>query len=259
MHSNEINISEYFPLLVFENQEEKKLFLQNLKSRGIFLYKQVYDALCNWQPNCHIKYEHFKNLIRYDKSIRDKLYKYLCVAEEHLRNIIFEELETSERFEDNENKKLDIDALQERNKEETNFNSNLYKYSYSRFFDFGTIEKIIKKYELAKKYSIDQNDIVIVRTKLRNKVMHHNMLLLSYHTDKSKIEKEIKEIEDGVEALYRILPTVVFKEGSIQNDKLVGGLTRDINKSNFKDGDINQPPYENLICLHKFKDGRFIR
>ena len=258
MHSNEINISECFPLLVFENQEEEE-FLQNLKSRGIFLYKQVYDALCNWQPDCPIKYDYFKNLIRYDKSIRDKLYKYLCVAEEHLRNIIIKELETSERFEDNETKKLDINALQERNKEDSNLNSNLYKYSYSRFFDFGTIEKIFEKYGLAKKYSIDQNDIVIVRKKLRNKVMHHNMLLLSYHTDKSKIEKEIKEIEDGVEALYRLMPTEVFKEGSIQNDKLVGGLTLDINKSNFKDGDINQPPYENLICLHKFKDGRFIR
>lgn len=259
MNSNEINISKCFPLLVFENQEEEKLFLQNLKSRGIFLYKQVYDALCNWQPNCPIKYEHFKNLIRYDKSIRDKLYKYLCVAEEHLRNIIFEELETSERFEDNETKKLDIDALQERNKEYNNLNSNLYFYSYSKYFDFGAIEKIFEKYELAKKYSIDQNDICIVRKKLRNKVMHHNMLLLSYHTEKSKIEREITEVEDGVEALYRLLPTEVFKEGSIQNDKNVGGLTLDINKSNFKDGDITQPPYENLICLHKFKDGRFSR
>ncbi|MDE5553261.1 MAG: hypothetical protein K2I67_01795, partial [Malacoplasma sp.] len=131
--------------------------------------------------------------------------------------------------------------------------------SYSRFFDFGTIEKIFEKYELAKKYSIEQNDIKLVRKKLRNKVMHHNMLLLSYHTDKSKIEREIKEIEDGVEALYRLMPTEKFKKGSIQNDKLVGGLTIDINKSNFKDGDINQLPYENLICLHKFKDGRFIR
>ncbi len=258
MHSNEINISECFPLLVFEKQEEEE-FLQNLKSRGIFLYKQVYDALCNWKPNSPIKYEHFKNLIRYDKSIRDKLYKYLCVAEEHLRNIIFEELETLESFEDNENKKLNIDTLQERKKEESNLNSNLYKYSYSRFFDFGTIEKLFEKYGLAKKYSIDQNDIGIVRKKLRNKVMHHNMLLLSYHTDKSKIEREIKEIEDGVEALYRLMPTEAFKEGSIQNDKLVGGLTIDINKSNFKDGNINQPSYENLICLHKFKDGRFIR
>lgn len=259
MHSNEINIFECFPLLIFENQEEEKLFLQNLKSRGIFLYKQVYDALCNWQPNCHIKYEHFKNLIRYDKSIRDKLYKYLCVAEEHLRNIIFEELEITEKFEEGKKEKFDIKDLQKRNKEESNLNSNLYKYSYSRFFDFGTIEKIFEKYELAKKYSINQNDIRIVRKKLRNKVMHHNMLLLSYHTDKSKIEKEIKEIEDGVEALYRLLPTQEFKEGSVRDGKLTRGLTLAINKSNYENGDINHSPYENLICLHKFKDGRFIR
>ena len=77
--------------------------------------------------------------------------------------------------------------------------------------------------------------------------------------DKSKIEKETKEIEDGIEALYRLLPTEELKEGSIQDVKLVGRLTQDMNKSNFKDGDINQPPYENLICLLKFKDGRIIR
>ena len=163
-----------------------------------------------------------------------------------MRNIIFEELETLESFEDNENKKLNIDTLQERKKEGSNLNSNLYKYSYSRFFDFGTIEKLFEKYGLAKKYSIDQNDIGIVRKKF---------LIIRI---KVKL-REIKEIEDGVEALYRLMPTEAFKEGSIQNDKLVGGLTIDINKSNFKDGNINQPSYENLICLHKFKDGRFIR
>lgn len=259
MHSNEINISECFPLLVFENPEEEDLFLQNLKSRGIFLYKQVYDALCNWQPKYPIKYAHFKNLIRYDKSIRDKLYIYLCAAEEFLRNIIFDELEITEKYEENKKEKFDIKKLQKRNKEENITHSNLYTYSYSSFFNLGTIEKIFKKFDLAKKYKIVQEDITIMRKLLRNKVMHHNMLLLSYYTDKSKIEEEIKEIEDGIEALYRLLPTEELKEGSIQNDKLVGGLTLAINKSNFKDGDINQPPYENLICLHKFKDGRFIR
>ncbi len=137
--------------------------------------------------------------------------------------------------------------------------SNLYTYSYSSFLNLGIIEKIFKEYALAKTHDIDQSDIKSVRTLLRNKVMHHNMLLLSYHTDKSKIEKETKEIEDGIEALYRLLPTEELKEGSIQDVKLGGGLTQDMNKSNFKDGDINQPPYENLICLLKFKDGRFIR
>lgn len=252
------NIFAFFPRLIFKDNDKQE-FLINLESRGKFLYKQVYDALCNWEPNCPIKYEYFKNLIRYDKSIRDKLYIFLCVAEEHLRNIIFEELETTEKLENNRNKKLDIESLQKRNKKEDNLDSNLYLFSYSKFFNFGTIEKIFKKFNLANKYNIDQNDITMVRKLLRNKVMHHNMLLLSHYIEKNEIEKEIKEIEDAVEALYRLLPTYEFKEGSIREGKKIGGLTQAINKSNYKDGDITQKPYDNLICLHKFESGRFIR
>ena len=88
--------------------------------------------------------------------------------------------------------------------------------------------------------------------------MHHSMILLSCFTDRQDIEKEIKTLEKGVEALYRLLPTLELRDGSSVDGRISGGLTQAINKSNYPDGDIMKKPYDNIICLHKFKDGRFI-
>ena len=94
---NDIDLKKVFPLITFESGEEEKC-RKYMETRGIYLYKQVYDALASWKPNVkEIKYKHFPNLICYDKGIRDKLYIYLAAAEEYLRNIILEELEIDNR------------------------------------------------------------------------------------------------------------------------------------------------------------------
>lgn len=244
--------------MTFESGEEEAC-RKYMETRGVYLYKQVYDALATWTHDVkEIKYKQFSNLIRYDKGIRDKLYIYLAAAEEYLRNIIFEELEIDNRPKDSTKIKLNVSALRTRTVEERNEESNLYYYSYAKNFEFGLIEKIFQKFKLAKKYGLIQSDIKEVRKLLRNKVMHHNMLLLSCFTERQDIEKEIKTIEKGVEALYRVLPTLELREGSSVDGRISGGLTQAINKSNYPDGDITKKPYDNIICLHKFIDGRFI-
>ena len=112
--------------MTFESGEEETC-RKYMETRGIYLYKQVYDALANWMPNVkEIKYKQFSNLIRYDKGIRDKLYIYLAAAEEYLRNIIFEELEIDNRPQDSTKIKLNISDLRTRTVEERNEGSNLY-------------------------------------------------------------------------------------------------------------------------------------
>lgn len=259
MPREDYSFKEVFPLMTFDNDEEQ-VCRKYMKTRGVYLYKQVYDALVKWTPHIkEIKYLHFSNLIRYDKSIRDKLYVYLAAAEEYLRNIIFDELEIDELPHDTTQKKLNVSDLRKRTENELEGSSNLYFYSYAKNFDFGLIQQIFDEFKLAEKYGLEQSDIKAVRELLRNKVMHHNMLLLSCFTERKDIEREISEIESGIEALYRILPTIELREGSENNGKVSGGLTQAINKSNYPDGDITKEPFENAICLHKFKDGRFIR
>lgn len=259
MSSEDYIFKEIFPLMTFDNDEEQ-ICRKYIKTRGIYLYKQVYDALVKWTPNNkEIKYSHFSNLMRYDKSIRDKLYVYLAAAEEYLRNIIFDELEIDELPRDTTQKKLNISDLRKRTESELERGSNLYYYSYAKNFDFGLIQQIFDKFKLAEKHGLEQSDIIAVREILRNKVMHHNMLLLSCFTERKDIEREIVEIELGIEALYRILPTIELREGSEKNGKISGGLTQAINRCNYPDGDITKEPFENVIRLHKFKNGRFNR
>ncbi|MDE6441829.1 MAG: hypothetical protein K2L12_03635, partial [Clostridia bacterium] len=98
MLNDDIDFKMLFPLMTFESDEEYTC-QKYLKTRGLYLYKQVYDALVKWTPNVNeIKYHQFSNLIRYDKGIRDKLYIYLAAAEEYLRNIIFDEIEIDKKL-----------------------------------------------------------------------------------------------------------------------------------------------------------------
>ena len=258
MFNYDIDFNKIFPLLTFEKGEEQKC-RDNLQSRGIYLYKQVYLALYNWDINIKkISYKHFSNLIRYDKSIRDKLYIYLAAAEEHLHNIIFDALEIDNVSNDTTNEYLDINILRARTDADKEMNSKLYYYSYAKNFNFGLIVQIFDKFNLAQQYGLNYSDITSIRI-LRNKVMHHNMLLLSCFTERSDIERVITEVELGIEALYRILPTKELREGSVRDGKISGGLTQAINKSNYPNGDISNKPYDNVICLHKFANGGFIR
>lgn len=252
--------NDIFPLLRFKDGEEQQ-FNEYMTTRGVFLYKQVYDVLCKWKPNVkEIKYEHFKNVIRYDKSLRDKLYIYLAAAEEYLRNIVFENVELKEscKWDTSSTKianKKNVNNLSKREESESLFKSRLY---YESIIDFGCLKEIFKKFKLSKGYNFSDKDIDKVN-KLRNRVMHHNMLLLFNFTDRADIENEIRKVEDAIEALYRILPTQGLKEGTIVDGKVNGGLTQDINKSNYKDGNIEGNSYCNLVCLHAFKGGEFLR
>ena len=255
---NLIKIKKSFPKLYIEPREEQE-FIDYLKLRGFYLYKQVYEALINCSASKdNIKYCDFKNFIRYDKCIRDKLYIFLAAAEEYLRNILYTELEIDSVPENIRDENLSERNIRKRNTEDDIYKSNLYYCSVARNFDMSLIEKLISNYELFAKYGLNHEDIIKMR-KLRNKVMHHNMLLLSCYVDSEHIKSELREVEECIEALYRILPSNELKEGSIIDGKVSGGLTLAINKSNFKDGDINLPQYNNILFLHKFKNGRFIQ
>ena len=65
---NDLDFKKIFPLMTFESGEEETC-RKYMETRGIYLYKQVYDALATWMPNVkEIKYKQFSNLIRYDKG-----------------------------------------------------------------------------------------------------------------------------------------------------------------------------------------------
>lgn len=68
-----------------------------------------------------------------------------------------------------------------------NMDSNLYFASFSKHFTFGKLIEIIKNKGLRDDLT---DDFKTVRV-LRNKVMHHTVLLLSHHTEKELVDDEI--------------------------------------------------------------------
>lgn len=69
-----------FPQIVLSEEKDEELFREHLVTKGVYLHKQVYDAILMYTGKKTITYSEVSNFIRYDKSIRDKLYKYLSAA-----------------------------------------------------------------------------------------------------------------------------------------------------------------------------------
>ena len=132
---NDVN----FDKLIFENKEMND-FKKFIKIKGIYLHKQIYDALLSYNKD-KVTYYELSSVIRYDKSLRDILYKYLATFEEKLRSELFERYDVeSNNFQYKSLKglgKLKKDIKSKMNKE----NSNLY---YCFQLDLGTTISLIE-------------------------------------------------------------------------------------------------------------------
>ncbi len=75
--------------------------------------------------------------------------------------------------------------------------------------------------------------------------MHHNLLVISYYSDKDLIEQEIEYVEEMCQLLYRYLPEEM-------RDAFEGNL----NKCNHLTK-TNRVPNLEILCLREMKNGLF--
>lgn len=166
-----MNIFETFPKIAFSSEDEKKKFNDYYNSRGYGIYYNVYSALLVLNNDNKISYSSFSDFIRYDKAIRDELYKYLALYEEGLidklsYNLTYTGKEVIDHY--NYEKLIDEGKIIFDNAE---FDMNFFKYCE---LQLGDIESIISKLNLDD-YDIDKLDTI---RKLRNIVMHHKILFI---------------------------------------------------------------------------------
>lgn len=86
-----------FEKLTFSSGKDKIEFDKYITIRGKYLFQQVYEYICNI-TNDECKYSDLSSCIRYDKTLRDTLYKYLATFEEYLRAQIFDRYEIKREF-----------------------------------------------------------------------------------------------------------------------------------------------------------------
>jgi len=234
---------DLFKNLTFTDEEkdrEKEDFEKYIKLKGTYLHQWIYDIIDSIDGK--VSYKEISQVISYDKYIRNVLYRYLSAYEEQLRSELFNKLEYDDTIENILNKKIDNSKIVFK---QDDSKSNFYFASFNKYFTFGKLIDIIKLHREI--FEIEATDAELLKiADLRNKVMHHNLLLISYYKTTKEIDNNIKDIENAISLLWRFLD-YHFREA----------FTYNINNGNFKKGDSSNGANLDRFCLGVFKDGIF--
>jgi len=227
--------------IVFSQECDKDNYDFYIKSRGIGVYEDALRALLLYTDKCSIEYYDFMGFIRYDKSLRDILYKMLAVLEEFLKDNIFKKVEYIKNHSFKKISKDNIDKFQMISDE--NYGWTLYR---NLTLDFGSLLYLYDHFRiiLPSKSKDFVGDLKNIKS-LRNLVMHHHMLLIDQSKpalNKYDIDQRVKELTQQIISLYNILQPDYDK-----------GLITGINKANYdKDNDCIKSKY---IYIEKLDGG----
>ncbi|MDE7100570.1 MAG: hypothetical protein K2O05_01800 [Anaeroplasmataceae bacterium] len=176
------------------NVEERKNFEHYSSIRGIQVYRIIYECLA--KNGDSITYSDVNAFVKYDKAIKDVLYKYLGTLEEFIKNFIFinyDFVNNEELTKDFYIYFKDLPVVEKRD-----VNSFEITELYKRFsLMFGEIIKFLKEYEVNQ---LDVEKLEKVR-KLRNNVMHHSPLLFDCNFASIK-----DATEEQIDCLIKSLP-----------------------------------------------------
>lgn len=193
----------------FKNEKEEIEYNKYLKLKGKYLYNQVYKVLLG--KSSQIEYKDFSSLIRYDKNLRDFLYKYLATFEEYIRVIIFENLIYSgdDNITHNNYNKIIFQ------KDNSKFDMNLYNHFN---LELGPTIEILLKYELINEEQ--KNNFYQIR-QLRNFVMHFNMLILGKIFNYEEALDNKTKIQNQIKILKKCLPLEYQKGFKVDLNNLI--------------------------------------
>ena len=220
----------------------QKAFDKHLDEKGLGIIREVAYSLKDFTGKSEITSDEIIGLIRYDKFLREKLYMYLSVTEEFLRNNLYKKLDYSD---------CNI-IMRTSDYDDSDFNllsDNSYGYNFFKKSKllFSVILDLYNSFEkhLLESYDFSLTDIENIGN-LRNLVMHHSLLVIDQNSteiSKSKINERLQLLDGYLQSLIRVIPPSYKK-----------GLITDINKANL-DND-NWGSKSKYICLD-FIDGGY--
>lgn len=200
-----------FDKLKFANSEFEKY--KQLK--GEYLHKQIYDVLLEINKE-NVLYSDLSSIIRYDKSLRDKLYIYLATLEEFLKAEIFRKYDVDNQ--DTIYKKVKF-LINNAKAKTNNSESNLY---YCFELCLGGIITFIKKKQM---YDNDYINCLEKVRELRNKVMHHNLIVFGREKSIDRVMENLCDVKKMIQSLMYCLPDD-YKKGFL---KSINDLVCDVN------------------------------
>ena len=218
------------------NESEIDNYNKYSEIRGEIPYKIVFECLKKLDEN--ISFKDINSFIRLDKALKDILYKYLGTLEDYIKTKIFSSYDF-ESYDSLKEKYIYLNRLPKVIKKQIN------KYEitelYKRFaLNFGDIISFLKDYE-PNMFNFYKLENVL---KLRNNVMHHNLLLFKFDDD--IITSTKNEIGEQIESLLQLLPES-HREGLIKELSIPINATKE---------NINPKFYqyllykEDLLCVN---------
>ena len=190
------------------NDEEKENYEMYNVIRGKQIYRIVYEAL---NGKFNFDYTEMNRIIRCDKALKDILYKYLAIIEEMIKSYLFSNYDLS--------KDITIGLDNGKKIPFKDINNNLIKrnvidgeitYLYKAYSL--PFSQLIKLLENKKDYTYDLEKLKIIN-ELRNKVMHHYLLLF---------DENSKSLNERLENQIYVLISVLPRRYLIGNDEKKG-------------------------------------
>ena len=170
------------------SEEDKKNYEKYSKIRGCQQYRIIYETLAKIDSN--VTYKDVNAFIRFDKAIKDVLFKYLGTLEEEIRNYILLNYD----FDSTDNLKEKYVYFDNKFPKSNCVKKSIKPYEITEFYrrfalNFGAMVLFIKEFKI-EKYDSSKLDIIV---ELRNNVMHHAPLLFNCDFE-STTEETLKKI-----------------------------------------------------------------
>ncbi|MDQ7983046.1 MAG: hypothetical protein REH79_02345 [Spiroplasma sp.] len=217
------------------NQEDNENANFYLKNKGKDLYMHVIKIFqSKYKNEKKFNYQEISSFIRYDKSLRDILFRYFAYLEENLRAKILLKKDIAEVVKKEKKEIININLIQRTNLDST---SNLYFTFIKSKISFGNLVELCVQNEILNQAEIEDWKNLV---KLRNQIMHHNLLLLKNFQQWDKAEKNIKEIKKILKLLIKYLPKkyqkgFVFTINNLVKEKKENQFTRiNLGKLNYE-------------------------
>ena len=204
LNNNIESRKKYFYDNINLKEEDKERAIKYLKSKGVESHIAIMELLKPYYDNGKIDYELIASTYRYDKRIRNTLFKYLAYLEEYYRGLILD------KYNSNFDKLKCINALKSKYEEHGDLRIALEEILFSELKN--QIVKIKEEYEdvyifPSIKY-MDSNLNALVE--LRNAVMHNKLLILrrNFKECYPDFEKNSKSatLSDNIRNLINYLP-----------------------------------------------------
>ena len=211
-----MDVNEFFDNLEIEDKDRERAE-KYLKAKGLFFHLQIKKKLLAWTEGNNIRYSQIASYYRYDKRIRNVLYKYIAYLEEYDRAAILD------AYYDNLEQSFWIPEIKLKLDKKEKLDSILEGLGFSDLIkQMHNMPDIIKQ----KCYFVGRKrfkDNVFALKELRNAVMHNRFLLMYRGFAMCYLSngKKGASLRDNILNLISFLPQDVGKKCKQDIDKCV--------------------------------------